>query len=131
MAQTMHEANGLGLAAPQVGVLRRVVVVDAGEGEGVIELINPQLIKLSDETVNDVEGCLSVPGKWGYVVRPKTATVRAFDRNGKEFEMTGEGILARAFCHELEHLDGHLFTERVTEYCDSEEVTERRKGTEE
>ena len=122
MAETMHSSNGLGLAAPQVGVLRRMVVIDVGEG--VIELINPVIVSVSDEMVKDVEGCLSVPGKWGYVNRPKTATVRALDRNGKEIEITGDGLLARAICHEAEHLDGHLFVEKVLEYIDPEENKE-------
>ncbi|MCK9477883.1 MAG: peptide deformylase [Firmicutes bacterium] len=128
MAETMRQASGLGLAAPQVGVLRRVVVIDTGDG--LIELINPKLTETSDETIDDIEGCLSVPGKWGYVVRPKTATVRALDRHGKEFEMTGEGLLARAFCHELEHLEGNLFTEKVSRYCDPDEI-EPKEGSEE
>ena len=122
MAETMREAKGLGLAAPQVGVLRRVVVIDVGEG--LVEMINPALIKTSAEMEDDIEGCLSVPGKWGYVLRPKTATVRAQDRSGKEFELTGEGLLARALCHELEHWEGHLFTEKVTRYCEPDEIEE-------
>jgi peptide deformylase len=122
LAETMNLAKGLGIAAPQVGVLRRVVVIDIGDG--IKELINPVLVKTSDEMINDVEGCLSVPGKMGYVLRPKTATVRATDRSGKEFELTGEGLLARVICHELEHLDGHLYTEKVTEYYEPDEDTD-------
>lgn len=116
MAETLHNAKGVGLAAPQVGVLKRVVIIDVGEG--VVELINPQIIFSSEEMINDYEGCLSVPEKYGYVERPKIVTVRAINRNGVQFELTGEGLLARAFCHELDHLDGHLFVEKVSEYID-------------
>lgn len=122
MTETLKMANGMGIAAPQVGVLRRVVVIDTDDG--IREFINPVLVGTSEEMINDVEGCLSVPGKMGYVLRPKTATVRALDRNGKEFELTGEGLLARAICHELEHLDGHLYTEKVTEYYEPDEDDE-------
>jgi len=115
MAETMHNSNGVGLAAPQVGVLKRIAVIDVGEG--VIELINPKIISTSGE-VNDLEGCLSLPGKYGYVVRPQTVTVGATDRHGKYFELTGSNLLARAFCHELEHLNGVLFTTHVTEFVD-------------
>ena len=125
MAQTMREANGLGLAAPQVGILRRVVIIDV-EGE-LIELINPEIIETSDEEAEDIEGCLSVPGKWGYVSRPKQVRIKAKDRNGKEFEMTGEGLLARAFCHETEHLDGHLFVEKVIRYCEPDEIESKKE----
>lgn len=114
MAETLKSVSGVGLAAPQVGVLKRVAVVDVGEG--VIELINPKITRSSKETESDCEGCLSVPEKWGYVERPKKVTVRAIDRNGKEFSVTGEGLLARAFCHELDHLDGKLFIDKVTEF---------------
>ena len=118
MAETLNNANGVGLAAPQVGVLKRVVVIDVGEG--IIELINPKITYTSDEMINDYEGCLSVPERYGYVERPQKVTVSAINRNGKQFEVSGEGLLARAFCHELDHLDGHLFTEKVTEYIDTE-----------
>lgn len=114
MIETLHDALGVGLAAPQVGVLKRVVVIDVGDGP--IELINPRITYASEESAEEVEGCLSVPEKWGYVERPTKVTVRALDRNGKEFELTGENLLARAFCHELDHLDGHLFVEKVSEY---------------
>ncbi|MDR0405539.1 MAG: peptide deformylase [Clostridiales bacterium] len=120
MAETLHEANGVGLAAPQVGILKRAVVIDVGEG--IIELINPKIVSSSEETTNDYEGCLSVPEKWGYVERPQTVTVKAEDRSGNPFELTGEGLLARAICHELDHLDGHLFTEKVSEYVDLSET---------
>jgi len=117
MADTMYDSNGVGLAASQVGVLKRVVVIDVGEG--IIELINPEIIN-KDGEVNDLEGCLSVPGKYGYVLRPKTVTVRATNRNGETFELTGEDLLARALCHEVDHLNGHLFVELVTEYADTD-----------
>ena len=126
MAETMRSANGLGLAAPQVGVLRRIVVIDVGEG--IIELINPKIISASEELIKDIEGCLSVPGKWGYVERPKTVTVCALDRSGKEIEITGEGILARALCHEIEHLEGRLFVDKVLEYIDHEDLEENKES---
>lgn len=106
MAQTMHAANGVGLAAPQVGLLKRIVVIDVGEG--VIELINPEILSFSGEQTDD-EGCLSVPDKFLPVTRPNVVKVRALDRYGKSFTMEGEGLLARAFCHELDHLDGKMF----------------------
>ena len=108
MLETMYESNGVGLAAPQVGVLKRIVVIDVGEGP--IILINPQIIESSGEQTGE-EGCLSVPGKFGIVTRPDRVKVRAFDENMNEFEMEGEGLLARAFCHELDHLDGKLYVE--------------------
>lgn len=117
MAETMYESDGVGLAAPQVGILKRVVVIDVGEG--LIELINPEIIKQSGEQ-REVEGCLSVPGISGYTLRPEKVTVKALDRNGKEIKLTGEGLLARAFCHELDHLEGILFREKVVEYCEQE-----------
>lgn len=119
MADTMNAANGVGLAAPQVGILKRVVVIDVGDG--LIELINPVIVKkVGSET--SVEGCLSVPGKWGTVTRPQRVTVKALDRNGKEFEMTGDGMLAKAFCHELDHLDGIVFVDKVEEYIEPEDM---------
>ena len=107
MAETMHAANGCGLAAPQVGVLRRIVVVEVEEGQ-LIELINPKIIAYSGEQ-EDAEGCLSVPGKCGTVKRPMHVTVRAMNRHGETFDITGSELLARAFCHELDHLDGKLY----------------------
>ena len=107
MAETMHAANGCGLAAPQVGVLRRIVVVEVEEGQ-LIELINPKIIAYSGEQ-EDAEGCLSVPGKCGTVKRPMHVTVRAMNRHGETFYITGSELLARAFCHELDHLDGKLY----------------------
>ena len=110
MAQTMYEARGVGLAAPQVGVLRRVVVIDVGDG--LIELINPEIIHAEGQQRME-EGCLSLPDDAGYVVRPAKVTVRALDRNGEEHEYTGEELLARAFAHEIDHLDGILFTDKM------------------
>ncbi len=110
MAETMYAANGVGLAAPQVGVLRRVVVIDVGEG--LIELINPVIIEQSGAQCGN-EGCLSVPGKQGQVTRPERVRVEATDRDGDRFVMEGEGLLARAFCHEIDHLDGILYTDLV------------------
>lgn len=108
MADTMYEAEGVGLAGPQIGILRRVVVIDIGDDNGLIELINPEIIHTEGEQ-EGAEGCLSKPGRQGFVRRPNKVTVRAQDRHGKWFEITGEGLLARAFCHELDHLDGKLY----------------------
>lgn len=113
MAETMRQANGVGLAAPQVGILRRIVVIEVEEGN-LIELINPKIIAYAGEQ-EGTEGCLSVPGKWGTVKRPMHVTVRAFNRHGEEFEITGSDFLARAFCHELDHLDGKLYVDIATE----------------
>ena len=107
MIETMRAADGCGLAAPQVGVLRRIVVVEVEPGNP-IEMINPKIIAYSGEQV-EVEGCLSVPGKCGTTTRPMHVTVRATNRNGETFDVTGSGLLARAFCHELDHLDGKLY----------------------
>lgn len=115
MYETMQKCNGVGLAAPQVGILKRAVVIDIGEGK--IELINPVIVK-SSGTQNGTEGCLSVPGVYGEVERPNEVTVKAQDRNGEFFEISGTELLARAFCHELEHLDGKLFLERVTKFVE-------------
>ena len=109
MAETMYDADGCGLAAPQIGVLRRVVVLDVGDG--LVELINPTIIAAEGEQCES-EGCLSVPGEWGITRRPAKVTVRAQNRHGEWFEMTGEGLLARCFCHELDHLDGKLFIDK-------------------
>lgn len=110
MADTMYKEDGVGLAAPQVGVLRRAVVVDIGEG--LIELINPVIVETSGEQT-DLEGCLSVVDYIGEVTRPNYVKVKAQDRFGKDIEVEGEGFLARAFCHEIDHLEGILFVERV------------------
>ncbi len=108
MADTLEEANGVGLAAPQVGILRRVVIVDTGDG--ILELVNPTLVETSGEQTG-AEGCLSVPGKYGLVTRPNVAKVRAQDRNGDWFEAEGEELIARCFCHELDHLEGIVYTQ--------------------
>lgn len=121
MKDTLHKANGAGLAAVQVGVLRRVVLVETEPGE-LIELINPELISVSEETQEGLEGCLSVPDEWGIVKRPMKATVRAQDRYGNWFEVTGEGLKARCFCHELDHLDGKLYTDSVTKMLTPEDL---------
>ena len=119
MVETMRHADGCGLAAPQVGVLRRIAVVEVEEGE-VIELINPQIIATEGEQ-EETEGCLSLPGRFGVTRRPMRVTVRATDRNGKEFEVSGEGLLARALCHEIDHLDGHIFTDRAIRMLNEED----------
>ena len=124
MAEILEEANGVGLAAPQVGVLRRAVIVDDVEGDrGVIELINPEMLHTEGEQT-DAEGCLSVPGEYGIVTRPQKVTVRAQTRHGKWFELEAEGLLARAVCHELDHLDGHLYTEIAERMLSKEELEE-------
>ena len=110
MLDTMYEANGVGLAAPQVGILQRIVVIDVGEGP--IVLINPEILETSGEQTGD-EGCLSIPGKAGCVTRPNYVKVKAFDAGMEEVIYEGEGLLARAFCHEIDHLDGHLYVEKV------------------
>lgn len=110
MLDTMYEAMGVGLAAPQVGVLKRIVVIDVGEGP--IVLINPEIIETAGEQTGD-EGCLSVPGMAGRVTRPNYVKVRALDEDMQEFEIEGEGLLARAFCHEIDHLDGIMYTQFV------------------
>ena len=112
MADTMYEQNGCGLAGNQVGILRRVVVIDVGEG--LIELVNPEIVS-REGNQEEVEGCLSVPGQSGITTRPMTVTVRALDRHGKTVEYTGSDLLARAFCHELDHLDGKLYVDIARE----------------
>lgn len=112
MAETMYENEGVGLAAPQVGVLRRVVVIDVGEG--LLELINPEIIEKRGESI-DVEGCLSIPGRAGKVKRPEYVKVKYLDINGKEQFVEGEGLLARALCHEIDHLNGVLFIDKMIE----------------
>ena len=118
MAETMYEANGVGLAAPQIAVLKRVVVIDVGNG--IIEMINPSIIYESAETIGDSEGCLSSPGEYGMVKRPKKVVVKYLDRNGKEQETEGEELLARAICHEVDHLNGVIFKD-LAEYMLEEE----------
>ena len=111
MTETMRAADGCGRAAPQVGIMRRIVVIEVEEGK-VIELINPKIIATAGEQEGP-EGCLSVPGRQGIVKRPKHVTVRATNRHGEVFEMSGSDLLARAFCHELDHLDGKLYIDRA------------------
>lgn len=123
MLETMYDANGVGLAAPQVGILKRIVVIDV-TGEDPIVLINPRILETSGEQTGG-EGCLSLPGKSGTVTRPNYVKVRAYDRNMKPFEMEGTELLARAFCHEIDHLDGHMYVEKVEgELTDVEKVEE-------
>lgn len=110
MLDTMYENNGVGLAAPQVGILKRIVVIDVGDGP--LVLINPEIMETSGEQTGD-EGCLSVPGMSGQVTRPNYVKVKAFTEDMEEVEYEGEGLLARAFCHEIDHLDGKLYTELV------------------
>ena len=119
MAETLEQANGVGLAAPQVGILRRVVLVDTGEE--ILELINPTLLETSGEQIG-AEGCLSVPGKYGLVKRPNYAKVRAQDRYGNWYEAEGEELIARCFCHELDHLDGIVYTEVMERFLTEEEL---------
>ena len=119
MKDTLADANGVGLAAPQVGILRRVVIVDTGEE--ILELVNPELLETSGEQVG-AEGCLSVPGKYGLVKRPMVAKVRAQDRDGNVFEVEGEELIARCFCHEIDHLDGIVYTEIMERFLTEEEM---------
>ncbi len=127
MLDTMYDAGGVGLAAPQVGVLKRIVVIDIGEGP--IVLINPVITETSGSQTGD-EGCLSLPGKCGTVTRPNVVTVEAFDKNMEPFTLTGEELLARAICHECDHLDGHMYVElaegpiRDVQYAEEEDEEE-------
>ncbi|GGA21847.1 peptide deformylase [Paenibacillus physcomitrellae] len=126
MADTMYHAEGVGLAAPQVGILKRMIVVDVGDENGLIELINPEIVSKDGEQFGP-EGCLSIPGYRGDVKRAQTVTVKGLDRNGKEVTYTGSDLLARAFQHEIDHLDGVLYTdiaERVYETPREEEERE-------
>ncbi|MCD8383228.1 MAG: peptide deformylase [Clostridiales bacterium] len=122
MRETLIDSNGVGLAAPQVGILRRVVLV-MNEEEHIHELINPVIVSSSGEQTG-LEGCLSLPGQYGYVTRPMTVRVRAQDRNGDWFEVEDQGLTARCFCHELAHLDGHLFDELCDRTYSTEELDE-------
>ena len=122
MRETLEESGGVGLAAPQVGILRRVCIVEDSEGE-IIELVNPEIVKAEGEQTG-LEGCLSVPGKYGEVTRPEIVRVRAQDRDGNWFEVEDEGLTARCFCHEIEHLDGHLFVEHTDHLLTEEELEE-------
>jgi peptide deformylase len=129
MAETLHNANGAGLAAVQVGILRRVVVVDVGEG--VVELINPEITERSEETVTASEACLSFPGEAGKVERPQKVTVRAQSRSGDVFTVTGEDLLARALCHEIDHTNGVVFKDlAISVYANDEDEDEDEDGEE-
>ena len=120
MIETMHKANGCGLAAVQIGVLRRIVVIEVEEGETFV-LINPVIVDKKGKQ-EETEGCLSLPNRWGVTRRPMTVTVRALDRDGTPYELTGSGLLARAICHETDHLDGKLFTDvQIREVSPDEE----------
>lgn len=121
MQETLHGANGAGLAAPQVGILRQICIVEADPEQPVIELINPEIIAIEGEQTG-AEGCLSFPGKYGLVKRPMTVTVRAQDRNGNTFEVSGEALTARAFCHEIDHLNGVVFTTHCIRMLTDEEL---------
>jgi len=121
MRETLAEANGAGLAAPQVGILRRIALVDLGEE--VVELINPEIVETEGEQ-EEVEGCLSVPDVWGVTRRPERVKVKALNRKGEEYTVEGEGLNARCLCHEIDHLDGHLFTDNVLHILTPEEVEE-------
>lgn len=122
MTETLHKAEGAGLAAVQVGVLRRIVLVEAEPGQ-LYELINPKIVYAEGEQ-EEVEGCLSLPGQWGYTRRPAKVTVEALDRGGNKITVTGEGLLARALCHELDHLDGVLFKDNAIHMMTKKEIKE-------
>ncbi|MGO1470238.1 MAG: peptide deformylase [Tissierella sp.] len=124
MVETMIDANGIGLAAPQVGVLRRAIVIDVGEG--VIKMVNPEILK-SDGSVVDIEGCLSVPDLSGTVERPETVKVKYIDENNEEKILETKELLARAVCHEIDHLNGILYTDKVLEYVDLKDIEEEEK----
>ena len=128
MKETLLESQGVGLAAPQIGILRRVAVV-MDENEEILELVNPEIVYTEGEQTGP-EGCLSVPGKFGMVTRPMVVRVRAQDRDGVWFEAEDEGLTARCFCHELEHLDGHLFNEHVDHYLTEDELQAYYDGLE-
>ena len=122
LRETLTQANGVGLAAPQVGILRRaVIVVPDPEKDDMVELVNPEILAQEGEE-DGLEGCLSIPGMWGYVKRPTWVKVRAQDRDGNWFEVEGDGLAARCYCHELEHLDGHMYDEHVDRLYTAEEV---------
>lgn len=120
MAETMYEAGGVGLAAPQVGVLKRVVVIDTDDKYGLMELVNPVIVAIKGKQ-HEPEGCLSYPGKSGYVVRPAKVKIKAQDRYGRKRVYVGSGLLARAFCHETDHLNGILYSDKVDEWEEDEE----------
>lgn len=132
MADTLIDSDGVGLAAPQVGIMRRAVLVletnvEEGEDEVILELINPVIVSAEDEQ-RGAEGCLSVPGEYGIVLRPESVVVKAQDRWGEWFEYEGHGLTARCICHELDHLDGHLFTEKAERMLSPEELRAYEKG---
>jgi len=127
MIETLRKAEGAGLAAVQVGVLRRIVLVET-EPDDLHVLINPEIVSVSDEMQETVEGCLSIPSKWGITQRPKTVTVKALNRYGEEFTLTGSDMLAKAICHEVDHLEGILFTDKVTHMLTEEELNEIRNS---
>lgn len=122
MTETLHQQNGAGLAAPQVGIKRRICVVEVEDGE-LYELINPVIIKKSGHQ-EELEGCLSLPGKWGITKRPMKVTVQAQNRDGELYTVTGEGLMARALCHEIDHLDGILYTDNAVRMLDPSEIEE-------
>lgn len=124
MQDTLYEANGAGLAAPQVGVLRQICIVDVGDGP--IELVNPEIIAAEGEQTGP-EGCLSLPNEWGEVTRPMKVTVKAQNRKGKWFEVTGDELCARAFCHEIDHLHGVVFTDKASRMLTQEEIDAMRE----
>lgn len=121
MKETLNSVSGIGLAAPQVGVLRRIAIVESDDGT-LYELINPQIIARSEKRQNEIEGCLSIPNKWGVTDRPDCVTVTATDRNGNKYTVTGCGLTARAFCHEIDHLDGILFTDHSIKILTEDDI---------
>ena len=132
MLETMYDANGVGLAAPQVGILKRIVVIDVSpEADDPIVMINPEILETSGEQTG-YEGCLSIPGKSGVVTRPNYVKAKAFDLDMNEFVIEGEELLARAICHELDHLDGHMYVEKVEgELVDNEELMQEQESEDE
>ena len=130
MKETLADVCGAGLAAPQIGIIRRVVVVAVNEDGDMLELVNPEILEQKGEQ-DGLEGCLSVPGMWAYIKRPQWVKVRAQDRNGDWFEAEGEGLTARCFCHEVAHLDGHLYTELADRLYTTEELEQLESEQEE
>ena len=129
MAETLADANGAGLAAPQVGILRRIFLIDVDD-RGLIEFINPEILETSGEQ-DGVEGCLSLPGQWGMVKRPNNVKIRAQDRSGAWFELEGDELTARCILHEYDHLEGHLYSEKVYKWLSEEEVSAMFEAAEE
>ena len=121
MRDTLKDAEGVGLAAPQVGIMRRICIVENENGE-IYELINPRIIATSAETQQGREGCLSLPGEWGIVERPASVTVEAYNRNGELVQITGSGLTGRCFCHEIDHLDGILYKDKAVRMLTEEEI---------